>query len=326
MYRSFAEQSRHYFTRPHVRVPDADVIGDAAWTARSIAQAEPRWRWELSADDVAEIRSAVDRVRARGLAMAEISAASFELPTLSSRVRRWRDEVMNGLGLVLVKGLPVLDWSREDVALAYWGLGHHFGEPGAQNSDEELLGHVRDYGENDSTVRLYRTAGNIDFHCDAADIVGLLCLRPAKSGGQSRIVSTVTIFNALRRAHPELVARLFEPFRLDRRDGQQPGQSPVSWITPCSFDGERLRTFYHSDYFRSIERHAGIELTAEERAILDFYDTCAADPAFYLDMWLEPGDMQFISNHTVAHARTAYQDHDDPALKRHLLRLWLSVP
>ena len=57
----------------------------------------------------------------------------------------------------------------------------------------------------------------------------------------------------------------------------------------------------------------------------DLYDEIAASTEFHVDMALEPGDVQLLSNHTVIHARTDYQDHPDPALKRHLLRLWVSA-
>ncbi|MEZ5230971.1 MAG: TauD/TfdA family dioxygenase [Acidimicrobiales bacterium] len=125
--------------------------------------------------------------------------------------------------------------------------------PGAQNPDRELLGHVKDYGEASTSplVRLYRTTGDIAFHCDAADVVGLLCLRAAQEGGQSRISSSVAVFNEFLRHDPDLVSELFEPFAIDRRDEQRPGQSPTFSIAPCAWDGEVLRTFWHSDYMRS---------------------------------------------------------------------------
>jgi hypothetical protein len=178
--------------------------------------------------------------------------------------------------------------------------------PGAQNPDQELLGHVRDYAEDDPTVRLYRTPHNINFHCDAADVVGLLCLQPARQGGLSRIASSGTLFNDCLAADPEAALRGFEAFRLDGR-----GES------------RQLRTFYHSEYFRSVERHEGVCLDDLERRWLDHYDRIAADAQNYLEMALAPGDMQFLSNHSIVHARTAYQD--DPDKPRHLLRLWLSL-
>jgi hypothetical protein len=326
-FRGFAEQTRHYFTRPHERVPEPPLAGPAAWRGETLREREPLWRRRLTPAHVAELEQAMAGVRRRNLRLGEVTREDFPLATLTDEIAQWRHAITHGLGFVVVSALPVADWSHADAELAFWGIGHHLGVPGAQNPDEELLGHVRDYGEaeHNPAVRLYRTRATIDFHCDAADVVGLACLRPARAGGQSRIVSTVTLFNELAARHPELVPRLFEPFKLDGRGENRPGSRPYSEVAPCRFSGSELRTFYHSEYFRSVERLEGVSLSDAERTVLDIYDAVAADPAVHLDMWLEPGDLQFVSNHTIAHARTAYEDDADPARRRHLLRLWLSL-
>ena len=98
-------------------------------------------------------------------------------------------------------------------------------------------------------------------------------------------------------------------------------------IPPCRFADGRLRTFYHSDYFRSVVRHDDVPaLDPRERELLDLYEEIAGSPEFRIDMELRPGDIQWLSNHTVVHARTAYRDsaHADGP-RRHLLRLWLSI-
>jgi hypothetical protein len=213
-------------------------------------------------------------------------------------------------------------------SLAYWSLGLHLGRPGAQNPQGDLLGHVVDTGEDatDPFVRRYRTNGDIAYHCDLADVVGLLCLGAGRRGGASRIVSSVSVYNSLLAQRSDLVPRLYQPFRLDSR-GEQGARGPA-WvpIPPCRWAGGRLRTFYHSDYFRSVTRHADVPpFTGDERALLDLYESIASDPTLRLDMQFEPGDVQLISNHTVLHARTAYEDEPGAAGKRHLLRLWLSL-
>ena len=326
-YMSFAEQTRHYFGRAHVGVPEASLQQPSAWTGHALREDASAWLVELSDADIKEIRAAVDRVLVADLSLGEVGREQFELPHLADRVRTWRDQVHEGIGFILVRGLPVDEWTEYELSVAFWGLGHHLGVPGAQNPDEELLGHVKDYGEaqDDPFVRLYRTTANINFHCDAADIVGLLCLQPAKEGGQSRIVSTVSLFNALLSERPDLVPFLFEPFLSDRRDRMPAGSAPVGHVQAGCYDGRDLRTFYHSEYFRTVERHNNVVISEPHREILDFYDARGADQNFHLDLWLRKGDMQFVSNHHVAHARTAYTDFDEPDRKRHLLRLWLSV-
>ncbi len=324
-FRSFGAQTRHYFARVHERVPDGPVDGPAAWRGEALRRRESLWRRVLSEVHLAELERALEQVRRRNLSLAEVTREDFPLAAMAQEISIWRSMIQRGLGFVVVQALPLTRWSEADAALAFWGIGHHLGVPGAQNPQQELLGHVRDYGEalDNPAVRLYRTRSDIGFHCDAADVVGLACQRPALSGGQSRIVSTVTLFNELQRQHPDLVARVFEPFKLDSRGEQAPGAPPFSEVPPCRYSNGLLRTFYHSEYFRSVERLHGVELSDAERTILDLYDTVAADPDVHLDMWLQAGDMQFLSNHTIAHARTAYED--DPAGPRHLLRLWLSL-
>ena len=173
-------------------------------------------------------------------------------------------------------------------------------------------------------MRRYRTRGDIRFHCDLADVVGLLCLRTARSGGASRITSSVSIYNAILARRPELAERLYEPFRLDSRDEQREGARAWFPVPPCRHAGGRLATFWHSDYFRSVVRHADVPpFSALEIELLDLYEEIASSEALRLDMHFEPGDVQLISNHTVVHARTAYED--APGSERHLLRLWLSL-
>ncbi len=326
-YRSFGEQALHYFIRDHNTVPTGPVSSPADWRGADMRTRSDEWFELLTADEVAELNAAVDALIARDVQMDDVTRENFSLPTLASRIASWRQEIETGRGFVAVRGLPVLDWGDDFSAYAYWGIGHHLGVPGAQNPQDELLGHVTNYGEegDNAIVRRYRTSGNIDFHCDAADAVGLMCLRAAKSGGQSRIVSSVAIFNALVAEHPDLVQRLFEPFQLDRRDEERAGEAKHVDIAPCQMglDGV-LRTFYHSEYFRSAARLPDVTIDDAAMRIMDFYDEKCLSPEFHLDMWLEPGDMQFISNHTTLHSRTAYEDWPEPDRRRHLLRLWLS--
>lgn len=179
---------------------------------------------------------------------------------------------------------------------------------------------------SDPFVRLYRTSSDIAYHCDAADVVGLLCLRAARSGGASRIVSSLSIYNELLARRPDLAARLYEPFLLDVRNEDRSGALRYLPIPPCRYAEGRLRTFYHSDYFRSVVRHDDVApFSAEDQTLLDLYEEIGSSPDLYLDMELAPGDIQWLSNHAVLHARTAYDDHPEPERRRHLLRLWLSL-
>jgi hypothetical protein len=326
-YSSFAEQALHYFDRAHERVRLEPIHAAAAWRGEEMRQRRD-WIVELGPHEIGELDQAADGARARGLHLASMRREDFPLPGLASRVAAWRRELVAGRGFVLVRGLPVDVWGEERASLVYWGLGLHLGRPGAQNPQGDLLGHVVDTGEDaaDPFVRRYRTAGDIAYHCDLADAVGLLCLSTARRGGASRIVSSVSVYNELLARRPDLVPRLYEPFLLDSRNEQ--GARGPAWVPvpPCRYANGALRTFYHSDYFRSVLRHADApRFTEAEQTLLDLYEEIAASPALRLDMQFAPGDVQLISNHVVLHARTAYEDEPGPGGRRHLLRLWLSL-
>ena len=323
---TYRQQSAHYFARPHEGVPTGPV-DSAAWVRADVEQAGD-WRVALSGAQIEELVAAVDVATRTGRPLTDLSADDFPLPNVAAEIHRWRHEVERGRGFLLVSGVPVDALSREETERLFRGLGLHMGSPGAQNAAGDTLGHVVDTGEDasDPFVRLYRTASNIRHHCNAADVVALLCLNTAKRGGASRIVSSVSVFNELAKRRPDLVARLFEPFHLDIRDEDASGALRHVPIPPCRFAAGRLRTFYHSDYFRSAVRHDDVPpFDREEQELLDTYEEIAEDPRFHFDMELAPGDVQWLSNHSILHARTAYEDYEDPERKRHLLRLWLSL-
>jgi hypothetical protein len=305
----------------------APVDAPAAWLGREISRRRD-WIHRLSPAEIAEIDAALAQARASGRPMAEITREDFPLPRLAGEIAGWMRELDRGRGFVLVRGLPVQRWSEADAALAYSGLGLHMGSPVSQNAAGDLLGHVRDTGADprNPAVRLYKTRVDLGFHCDGSDVVGLLCLKPAKSGGVSRIVSSLSVYNEILRRRPELAPLLFEPFYWDRNEEQRPGEAP--WFKlPIAFDQNgRLRIFYIGWYIRGAQRHADVpRLTREQRELLDLIDGIAADPEFHLDMDFEAGDIQLLKNAVILHARTEYEDFPEPERKRHLLRLWLTA-
>src|SRR5262249_42751743 len=149
----------------------------------------------------------------------------FPLPNLGDRLKRVLEEVLTGRGFVLLRGLPVHDWGPRRSARAFLGLGLHIGNLRSQDARGSLLGHVRDQGlsSTDPNVGIYQTRERQNYHTDSCDVVGLLCWQPARSGGLSSLVSTVTIFNEMRRRRPDLARVLFEPIETDRRGEVAPG-------------------------------------------------------------------------------------------------------
>jgi hypothetical protein len=262
-----------------------------------------------------------------GVNLAALTAGDFPLPSLAPKLARIRKDVLHGRGFALLRGLPVARWNRQQAAVAFLGLGSHFGAARSQNARGHVLGHVLDMGlsSDDPNVRIYQTHERQTFHTDSSDIVGLLCLQAAKAGGHSALVSSVTIFNEMRRRRPDLLALLFDPIETDRRGEVPPGEKPYFTIPTYSWHAGLLSAIYQRQYIESARRFGEVPpLTAAQGEAYDLFDALANDAALNFHMTLEPGDVQLVHNHTLLHDRTAFEDWIEPGRRRHLLRLWLA--
>jgi hypothetical protein len=302
------------------------ITDASAWTGPAMA-ADGRWLQTLSAAEVAEIEAASRALLERGADLALLQPQDFVLPTLAPRLARLQHELLEGRGFVLLRGLPVARWPRTLSAAAFLGLGTHLGNMRPQNAAGHLLGHVRDLGlsARDPQVRIYQTHERQTFHTDSCDIVGLLCLQTARSGGLSALVSSTTLYNQMRRQRPDLAALLFEPLATDRRGEVPAGAKPWFEIPVFNvFDG-KLSTIYQRQYIDSAQRFAEApRLSPLQVEALDLFDALANDPGLMMTMALQPGDMQFVHNHALLHDRTAFEDWPERERRRHLLRLWLA--
>ncbi|MBI3516203.1 MAG: TauD/TfdA family dioxygenase [Proteobacteria bacterium] len=316
---------------PALGAPPRPLIdGPAAWMGAELARRPAEWTHPLTPTEIAEVERAVAGVRERGPDLGAITRADFPLPTLGRRLEALRNEVIDGRGFVLIRGLPVGGRPLIDNAAAYLGIGTWFGHARSQNAMGHVLGHVRDMGlsaEKDPNVRIYQTTERQTFHTDSCDIVGLLCLKTAKSGGLSSIVSSMTIYNVMATGRPDLVRRLFQPFATDRRGEVPEGKKPYFEIPVFNDHAGFLSVIYARRYITSARRFPDVPaLTPEDTEALDAFDRLANSAELRLDMEFQPGDMQFLHNHTILHDRTAYEDWPEPEDKRHLLRLWLAAP
>jgi hypothetical protein len=305
------------------------VSDDSAWCGPDMAARE-NWIHVFTQAEINEVESAVAAALGTGKPMVEIGAGDFPLPNLCDRLGNVRKDILRGRGFQLFRGLPLADRPIEWAAMAFWGLGTHFGNARSQNAQGHMLGHVRDMGlsTDDPNVRIYQTTERQNFHTDSCDIVGLVCLKTAVRGGISAIVSSMTIYNEIRKLAPDLLRLLFEPFATDRRGEVPEGQKPYYMMPVFHWYRHLLSAVYTRPYINSAQTNhpEAPRLSADHVAALDLFDALANDPSLNLNIVFEPGDIQLLHNHTILHDRTAYEDAVDPSEKRHLLRLWLAAP
>jgi Taurine catabolism dioxygenase TauD, TfdA family len=303
-----------------------EICNRSAWYGPDLKD-HTNWIEHLSKSDIAEVESAVSIVANSSIDLTSIRKEDFPLPTLGPRLDQLLDEVLNGRGFVMIRALPVHRWTKREAAIAFLGIGVHLGALRMQNSDGDLLGHVKDLGRSssDPNTRIYQTRERQTHHTDSCDVVGLLCLKSAKTGGLSSLVSSTTIFNEMRRRRPELLKVLLDPIETDRR-GEVPGDAkPYFSIPVFNWHDGLLSAIYQRQYIESAGRFPEVApLSAVQIEALDLFDELANDPDLNFTMDLQPGDVQLVHNHTILHDRTAFDDFPEPERKRHLLRLWVA--
>ncbi|KAF2466843.1 taurine catabolism dioxygenase-like protein TauD [Lindgomyces ingoldianus] len=320
--------------RPYSEFPK-EIAGPTVWKAEDYTHNPERWTHPFSPSEIQEMSCAADAFLASGTPLTGITKETFSLPNFRKFLEGMRNELLNGKGFILFKGMPVQEWGNKKSAVAYMGLGTYLGYLVSQNGRGHVLGHVKDLGDDATQidkVRIYRTNARQFFHADDSDIVGLLCVARALDGGESDIVSSHHVWNTLQRENPDVAEELTKPlWYFDRKGETSKGEE--EWIKTSVFyleKGENPRVYSKWDpyYIRSLTRFSNAGIIpplspAQKRATTVLEETCLH---LALHMILEIGDIQFLSNCHVLHARTAYKDYPAPAPRRHLMRLWLSTP
>ncbi len=309
-------------------LPPGPIGGPAAWKGPEIDKRRNEWMYEFTGADLAELDAAIKDHFAAGREMAAISPATFRLPTFAKKLAGLLDQVLHGRGFAMLRGFPVNRYTTAESAVAYLGIGSHLGSFRSQNAKGHLLGHVCDLGLDikKPTTRYYQTNRELEYHTDSCDIVGLLCLKTSKSGGESRLVSSVTLHDEIHRRRPDLWKLLFNPFPTDRRGEVPPGMLPWFELPVFNWHKGQLSTIFSGQYIRWAQTNFpdARRLTPAEHEALDYLDELSNDPELNLTIEFRPGDMQFVHNHQILHSRTDFEDWPELDKRRHLLRLWLA--
>jgi hypothetical protein len=318
----------------------AALQGPSVWLGREMAGSR-RWIRDLPPHGAAEIDAALQAVRRRGLAWQDIRRADFPLPTLQPLIDDIADELENGCGMVKLRGIPVASYDEDALRQLYFGLGCHVGTPVFQNRRGELMRGIRDegahvgqrYGQVEgqggdkpflSSYARTLTNGQLRFHTDRTDVVALLCVRQAKSGGVSKLCSSAAVHNAFLERRPDLLEVLYQDFWRSRLGEESDKAETVYPLPIFGVRDGRLTSHYSLTYIEAAELVPGVpRLTPLQREAIDMLMRLAEELCF--EMTLEPGDIQFINSHVTYHGRTPFEDDKASGHDRLLLRLWLSM-
>jgi hypothetical protein len=300
-----------------------------AWRGEDLVK-DGSWLTHLTEGQIRDIDNAFRAARATGKPTIAIRKEDFPLQgEMKEMLARTVQEIVDGRGFVVLRGLPVKQYSEDDVSLIFWGLGRHMGTPLYQNPKGDILGQVKDYGRRygDIDVRGYEGHGYLPYHTDGCDLVGLLCLRKGLAGGLSSIVSSTTVHNEILKNHPEYLGLLYNGFFYIRREEALSEKGVSEHPVPVFGHKDGLVSCrYIRNQINAGAVKRGVPLRPLEQEALDYMDETTRREDLRLDMDLQPGDMQLCNNYTILHSRTEFVDGPEPHQKRHMIRLWLKFP
>jgi hypothetical protein len=297
---------------------DQPIAGPMVWHGRELAGSTD-WIRRLSAGAVEEIDGVLRGVQARGLGWRDIRKKDFPLPGVSAELAQVNRDLEWGRGLVLLRGLPVERYSDDELRAIWWGLGCHLGTAVHQNAHGELIGEVRDeirlYGEvvqpavpksEGVTSRAKaRSSGPLRWHTDRCDVVGLLCVRSARRGGTSRVVSVPAVSNAILERRPDLHALLCSDYYRSRQGEEAGGEASIYAMPIFAMREGKFTTQYSRTFVEAAQKIATIpRITPAQDEALDLLAAVCDEWGYAME--LEAGDIQLLNNHVIYHGRTAY--------------------
>ena len=256
----------------------------------------------------------------------EATKEDLPLGELEETIKKVRHEILEGTGMVLLKGFPVESLSSREIAFFFWGVGLRLGKAVSQSVMGERLGHVIDATDTDPHARAYRNRTELTPHTDPTDILAFLCLYPGATGGVSHFVSALTIYQEIKKNNPDVLKALQHGFHY-HRFGEQELDCPeiTPWRVPVFSESERKLSCRYVKEFIEIaaDEDPNSALSDEQKEALRVFESTAQREDLRLTFTLQPGETIFANNYTVLHARTAFTNH--PERKRELLRLWLTA-
>ncbi len=300
----------------------------AMWNPDEL-RTDPSWIFTLDERATRELAAAVHKAKDPAKTLFDYRRGDFDLGSAAPVLKAAFEEAKRGRGIALVKGLPRGGMDEKDFELLTWAIGLHNGVPRPQGKASHYISAVRDEGTTYRSAggRGYSSNAELDFHTDSADVVVLNTYNKAASGGMSIVTSSVAAHERMAAEHPDLVDYLHQPVHFSRQQEQAADEAP-SYPHPIFDESEgKLFSRWNRNRVESAQKLEGVpKITPEHEDALEAFDALVRRPDLAYTMWLEPGDMQLVNSHTTLHSRTDFVDHDDPAQKRLLFRLWLAPP
>jgi hypothetical protein len=152
-------------------------------------------------------------------------------------------------------------------------------------------------------------------------------VQAARSGGESTLVSSMSIFNEILAHHPQFLPVLFRGFKRDLRgEGVTARLDELTFheIPVFSYFGGQLSCNFNAKIIYSARRKLSLSMSELEEAAIECVLELSRRPDLCYRMHLQPGDIQLVNNYTILHGRSAYSDYHDEARKRRLMRFWVN--
>ena len=304
------------------------IDSQAVWRGNELFQRED-WEYTFSAEDLAELDKALRHVLATGQDIEQTSREDFPLPRLASRLSKLQDDLEHRSGAATLRGFPVDRYDEHEATRIFWGLTSHLGTAVPQTAQGARLFHVRDegYAANDPKARGPSSRKRLSFHSDRGDVIAFLGLQQAKSGGDNLVVSAVSVFNEMLATRPDFVEVLMQPYYYQRHNvdtgNERPYyEQPIFSIYEGCFAAQLLRVLIE----RAYQMPEIPAMAVEQREALDYLEELAERPDLHVRFRQQPGEILLLNNLVTLHRRDEFVDWDEPERKRHLLRIWLSMP
>ena len=300
------------------------VAGDAVWMSADY-QDPAKYTVSFSDDELAELGAMARKAKSQGTTVENVEASFYDWPAVQAKMTSLLPVLKSGRGFFILGELPEDRFDKEDMALICWGLGGSIGACTSQSAKGDRLGHLRDMSAVDPNVRAYQNRNKLNAHTDFTEVVGLMCLRDAKTGGETPVSSALAVHNRIGEERPDLYEILCRGFRYHRRGEQQPGEPNLTdhRVPVFSRKGDTVSCRFIRPYIEGAAQELGVPLTDAEVEALDLVQSLADSDEFRLDLRLAPGTMVLFNNYTMLHSRRPFTDHQDEDRKRHLLRMWL---